>query len=528
MKKHFIKSISVCLAAILPFSAAACGKNEEHGDKEPINVSVYFGEFGYEWVSDLAKEWEKTNDGYYIDVEETMNLGGTIVSDVMSGSKYDLFINEDCAMQRLYQGGYLEDLSDILNDKSGGKASIAERMMDKELWDKVAVYGDKYYMLPYSLGPVGLVYDHQRFVDNGWLETENGVLTAGNDGVVGTYDDGQPTTMDGFKTMLSKIRATVGNNVFMYMGARYSGYVNNIAYAYLAQLIGEENYEIFYTHDSKGKTVTLFDGTQCAVSIEDGYKTWQIKGVDDAIGFIQNYLANTTYVSNATLTDTSFTPDSTHTKFLIDDEEKRAAFMVEGNWWEYGAYNLFQELHASGAAAYGETDYRFMLLPELDGQINDKKVVFSQTGGAIFAVKQKSREKAAAVKDFISFILSEENLAKTTEELGMIWNYKVQLTTEARNNMTVFSRNIYDMVYDEKNVKIHSPYIEMAATPIYNFSDLTTAALMYCALDGETSIVKAYMTYGSAAGVLNAIKEYNNAARWNNYLSNAKSFGFYG
>ena len=68
----------------------------------------------------------------------------------------------------------------------------------------------------------------------------------------------------------------------------------------------------------------------------------------------------------------------------------------------------------------------------------------------------------------------------------------------------------------------------MAATPIYNFSDLTTAALMYCALDGETSIVKAYMTYGSAAGVLNAIKEYNNVARWNNYLSNAKSFGFYG
>ena len=82
----------------------------------------------------------------------------------------------------------------------------------------------------------------------------------------GTYDDGQPQNMDQFKAMCEKIRNS-GTEVFLYMGAKHPEYVSNVAYAYLAQYLGEEGFRTFYQHDSQGAEVELYDGRKTVITI---------------------------------------------------------------------------------------------------------------------------------------------------------------------------------------------------------------------------------------------------------------------
>lgn len=524
MKKIFKSAIIALMACSVVGAAAACKpKDNENTGKTAIKLSYYIGEFGDEWLKTQAKEWSATNEKYYIDVKTNLNLGGTIVADVKSGSTYDVFIAEDCAFQQLFAGDYLEDLTDLLTVKPEGDKTIGEKINNAEHWAEAASLNGKTYLLPYNISPCGLIFDYDRFLENGWLVTDtDGSVSAGKDGVKGTYDDGQPATMAEFRTMCEKIKASGVDDVFLYMGALHPEYANNVAYAYLAGVLGEDGYKTFYKHDSQGKEIELIDGTKTAVSIADGYKTWQMKGVDAMAEFLQDYLCNSRYVSDATLSDRSLSVDASHTKFL-QVNDNTPAFIVEGNWFENGSKSLIEANVRYGGKAYGESDYRYMLLPTAEGE---KSHVFSQTGGSLMVTKQSSEEKCAAIKDFIAYLLTDEHMAEVTAKTGMIWNYSYEITDSVRDSMTKFAKNAYDMVYDTENVSIHSFYIDTASTPIYTYSSLGASGLMMCS-DLQYNLVPAFREKRNAASLVSGIIEYNTAARWAGYLSQAKSYGFY-
>ncbi len=523
--KRFIKSaMLVAMACSVIAGGAACKpNNDENKGKTAIRLSYFIGEFGDEWLKSQAKEWSASNEKYYVDVKTNLNLGGTIVADIRSGSAYDVFITEDCSLQQLFAGDYLEDLSDVLSVKPEGKKTIGEKLNDAEHWAEAAGYNGKTYLLPYNISPCGLIFDYDRFEENGWLVTDSdGNVSVGKDGIGGTYDDGQPAMMAEFKAMCEKIKASGVDDLFLYMGALHPEYVNNVAYAYLAGTLGEEGYKTFYKHDSQGKEIELIDGTKAVVTIEDGYKTWQMKGVDDMAEFLQDYLCNTRYVSEATLSDRALSVDASHTKF-IQVGDKTPAFIVEGNWFEYGSKSLIEANVRYGGKAYGESDYRYMLLPSAEGE---KSRIFSQTGGSMCVTKQSDAEKSAAIKDFLAYLLTDENMSKVTADTGMIWNYSYEVSEADRADMTKFTRNAYDLAKDTKNVAVHSFYIDTAATPIYTYSSLGASGLMMCS-DLQYNLVTGFRDKGNAASFTAAIVEYNNASRWAGYLAQARSYGFY-
>lgn len=524
MKKVFKSTIAAVMACTVIAGGAACKpKVDENAGKTAIRLSYYIGEFGDEWLKAEAKDWSASNEKYYIDVKTNLNLGGTIVADVKSGAAYDVYISEDCAFQQLFSGDYLEDLSDVLSVKPEGKKSIGEKINDADHWAEAASENGKTYLLPYNISPCGLIFDFDRFKENGWLVTDaDGSVSAGKDGIKGTYDDGQPATMAEFKTMCEKIKVSGVDDVFLYMGALHPEYANNVAYSYLAGELGESGYRTFYKHDSQGAEIELLDGTKTAVSIDDGYKTWQMKGIDAMAEFLQDYLCNSRYVSDATLNDRSLSVDASHTKF-IQVADNTPAFIIEGNWFEYGSKSLIEANVRYGGKAYGESDYRYMLLPSAEGE---KSQAFSQTGGSILVTKQNDEEKSAAIKDFLAYLLTDENMAKVTADTGMIWNYSYEVSPETRETMTKFSKSAYDMAYDTKNVTIHSAYIDTASTPIYAYSSLGASGLMMCS-DLQYNLVTGFRDKGNAASFTAGIVEYNTAARWAGYLSQAKSYGFY-
>ena len=430
------KFILALLIATLSCSFVGCGQDDEYeqyGDKEEIRATVYWGEFGYQWLKDIANEWnENTDSNYYIKVTGDSYLASSIISHLKSGSSYDLYVCSDSGFQTVFNTGLLEDLSDLLpKSPDNNGVTVADKLPSYKTWRNLAGGNEKMYMLPYAISPTGLIFDYQKFYDNGWLMLdEDGTVAAGKDGIKGTYDDGQPTTWAEFDKLIQKINMTT-NEVFCYMGATNPEYVNNVAYAYLAQYLGEEGYQAFLKHDTAGKEVKMSDGSMRAFDITEGYLTTEMDGMKQMLSFVKNYFLNSSYVANKALTDPSYGVDASHTSFINGD----AAYILEGNWWENGARSLIESYQSFGGYAYGEGDYRYLLLPAIDGQATEshKSVYFSQSGGSLVVPYSKDRDKIAAIKDFLLFLLKNDNLKKVTIDTGLIWNYKYEIEGESKN-----------------------------------------------------------------------------------------------
>ncbi len=523
MKKTIFKGMAVLMvgAMLLPMAACGGGEDDQYKGRKEIAVSYYIGEFGDEWLKTLATEWNDSQTEYYVKPYTNMNLSNINCTDIRSGSKYDIFIGEDCNYQALYKGNYLEDLTSFLSVKPDGESgkTVGGKISNYDSWMNVAKSSDeKVYVLPYNLAPCGLIFDYERFQANGWLMTDgSGNVTVGKDGVAGTYDDGQPATMAEFKTMCNRIMSSVGDNVFMYMGAVAPDYLNNIFYAYMAQMMGEETYNLFMDKDTHGQEAQMDDGSSQAFGISEGHKAFQMKGVKESMQFMVDYFGNSNYVNTATMTDRSITVDNCHTKFIMEGNTQ-PAFLVEGNWFENGSRSLF----ASLGIEYGSKDYRYMMLPSAEGT---RSHVFSQTGGGIIVTKQDDANKCAAIKDFLAYMLKDDNLARTTAMSGMMWNYDYNLGAQ-RSQMTKFAQNTYDMMHDTQNVSVRSVFLETTATPIYCYSRMGVGNLIY-GLNGDPVIFNRLRENSfNVEKYYQEVKTYNDAV-WAESLSLAKSYGFY-
>ena len=529
MKKVGCLALSALMAtSAVAFSSCKKGnENDKYKDagKKAIDVSLYFGEFGVDWLKGIAAGFnESTESNYYVEITDHKNLSPTIVADIKTGTDKDVFIALDANFQMLYKDGYLEDLSDVLDEKPDGTATVKEMIKDYTSWSNLGGYGDNLYMLPFNVSPVGLVFDYDRFMEEGWLITDaDGSISAGKDGVKGTYDDGQPTTWAEFDTLLAKISLKT-KDVFSYMGSVHPEYVNNVVYAYMAQYMGEENYQKFLQHDTNGTQVKMEDGTMAAFGIEEGYKALSMDGVKDSLSFVANYLANSEYVAARTLTDGSFNVNNSHTAFL----EGESVFLVEGNWWENGSRSLIASREKYGGKPYGEADYRYFLLPAIEGQNSaaDQSYLFSQNGGSIVVPKNKDADKVAAIKEFIVYMLKSENMAKSTVDTGLIWNYNYEISATQKAKMTKFGANTYAMFSDTQRVSVKSFFLDCAAVPYYSYSSAGTTAL-YASKNGQPYVISAFVDAKNDAETLyNNIFSYTQS-KWDSNLREAKGFGFY-
>ncbi len=533
MKKVVIRAMSLLIVAVLlclPLAGCGGGQDAEHAGKEVITVSYYTGEFGDDWIKDLAEQWNATNDKYYVKPKGNLNLSNVIVADIKSGTNNDIIIAEDCNFGTIFDGNYLESLNDLLTAiPDGDSIAIGDKIMNKDTWMEMSTKNGVTYMVPYNISPTGLIFDYDRFVANGWLFDKDGKLGGSNgihpgkDGVEGTYDDGQPQNMDQFKAMCEKIRNS-GTEVFLYMGAKNPEYVSSVGYAYLAGYLGEEGFRTFYQHDSKGAEVELYDGRKTVITIENGYETFQMKGVDEMGRFISEYLGNRNYVSDATLNDVALTVDASHTQFLTAGGP---AFIVEGNWFENGSRHLIDSMqnYDPDAKAYGEANYRYMLIP---ASTEGKSVIHSQTGGGVLVAKQENAEKRAAIMDFLTFMLSDNSMGQVAQQTGMLWNYNYDLSDEHMNGMTRFTRNAYDLLQDSQNVTVRSAFIDTASVPIYAYSALGTNYITYN-LTTQQATLPAFVSDagGDVQVFMQNIVDYNTADRWETWLNQARSYGYY-
>lgn len=510
MKKKIIALLCGILFAVAPLSA--CGQSVEGIDKDrtQIYVSAYSGGYGIEWLDEIKAQFEKDYPKYQVIINATMNEDLSVGATTLNYNVY--FTTTSYAFKSLVAKDLFVDLSDIYEKAVFDETvKVKEKVQDYELISEAFSYPGKsgIYALPFTKLFSGFVYDHDLFkskIDKGWLiaastsdksvaeaqgitvEERNGklyfvsstgktnyvegdvLLRAGKDGKFGTYDDGQPITMKEWNRMLLLIQMDSSRKAKPVTYTDTYGYVYTlpILEAMFAQYEGTDNYKVFANLEGTYK----HGGSETVISPKEGYKVYEMEGLEKAVNFYYNNICSddNTYIVKDS--DNA----SAQNRFLlynsISKSEYATAMLVEGPWWENEARAIFDALGQSDASyKYGNRDYRYMLLPVMEGQAGidgeGNGSFFSAQDMGLTLVANKGTEDVIKMsKKFVEYTLKDENLRYFTKVSGTTRPYSYDMSDEDLSSMTKFQRTVYNIIQDTENVSVIAPAWYQYCSPL--------------------------------------------------------------
>ena len=579
MKKVFRKICALLLLGTVAFASACAGAGggtfiedkDYDPDKLNITVDVYYGGYGVKWIEEAAKRFNAKSDSVYVTaLSEKLDPNG-IASDITTGGSdsVSLYLASADWASGIYKDCFV-DLSDVLQMKPDGESgkTIEQKMKtDKGVWQKISSkYGQGLYSIPYLFSLLNLVFDYDTFVENNWLSfadandaaaksalaaqgityTAEGnklkfvsstestlfvegdyILTAGNDGKYGTYDDGQPQTLAEFDEMLGKIQAK-GVAPFIWSGQNASYYVESLFNSVFAQYAGVDTYKTFFSYNSDGKAVKLTDGSQKVITPDNGYEVFNMDGLDDTVNFAKKYFANPAYRHDA-CNDTLCSHIDAQSYYLLgyngSANDQESAFLVEGSWWENEAKGSFRMVEKDGRG-YGQRRYRYLVMPTFDGQQNDKPVVNGAVSCSWVINKNVSKEKQQAAKEFLAYMCSDEILRLFTTQTGEMLTYDYTLSDSEYDGLTHFAKCVYQMSNDPQHVDVLGHELMRNTSPI-NFAT-SKSKNNFVGRVNDITYYSLYASLGrnSAEEIFASIRDYYSPSTWASYCEEARDQGF--
>ena len=512
--KKFVAMVALALASL--FLLAGCGTLvRPKGDGNTIVISLYNGGVGTDWIDPIIEDFEADYPEYNIELEERKRTVEEISNLIALGQQANAYISTVADFHQEIYKDNLEDLSDILEMKvDGDDRTIGSKLTDLELWQKIASKdGEGIYMLPYDDSVLGLVYDHGKFVELNLLynatvddatkkaltdqgityteEVKNGqnvlvfqsseertnynqgdtILRAGKDEKFGTYDDGQPVTMEEWDRMF-RLLDGYGNTV-VYSGSVID-YTTDVFNGIFAQYDGLDAWDTFNSYS--GSYTFEGDSAPTNITMQEGYKVYGMTGIEKATEFLQTYLNDHAAIHDVT-DESSTSHTDAQAKFVLGCAKPSVdapfvGLLVDGAWWENESRNLiFKDIANIEGFSYGERDYRYMLYPELPGQKgvdgNGNGSVFSvRSAGAYIVPKNNNADIVEKTKIFLAYTLKDEHLANFTALTGVMRPYNYTLTDEQYNSMTKFARTNWDIYHDTENIGLIRPLLDRYVTAL--------------------------------------------------------------
>ena len=575
-------ALSLVLAGTMIFGACKPGyENLVPDGKTEIKVSVYEGGFGKDWIQTLADEYNNTalkDTDYFITLYPDKILPDSVLSVLSGGADapYQLYVNEGNEWGSGIYKDFFIDLSEIANSKVDGESgkTVKDKMRGYETWQGIySKHGQGLYALPWGNSIMGMVIDHQLFIDREWYTfageaekaalTEQGItfiegtgvnadklvfvsstgttnykegdviLTAGHDGTYGTYDDGQPVTLQEFDALIETI---ANDNIAPFIwGGAISSYLDALFNSVFAMYAGEEGYNAFHRYDSMGKELELSDGTKTVININNGYLVPQLKAIEKAYEFFKSHFDYKNpeldrYMHNA-CKGTSENHLDAQNLYLLgwkgDPNNQQSAILIDGNWWENEARSMFNELEYADRGR-GDREYRYLLLPELEGSQTEKSVFSCTASGSIVVPKDKNAERLEYTKGFVKHMLKDESLRMVARTTGYNLSYEYTLTAEDEKDMTPFTKNVAQLYADTENIEIKYFPIDKASSPLSYASNKGIHNIFLPTIRNTfpQHVVDAIKNY-SLAEIVEGLKGSYTKANWETYIQQAQDNGFF-
>lgn len=200
--------------------------------------------------------------------------------------------------------------------------------------------------------------------------------------------------------------------------------------------------------------------------------------------------------------------------------------LVDGIWWEYEARTIYPNLGAG--YNYGERDFRYLLLPALENQAfaANKTVFASGESGTILVPQDKDQERLAMSKEFVKYLLKDENLIHFTRVTGATTAYDYEMSEELLAELTQFTRNAFELINDTENIVVVRPQVSELISPLSFASNLGTDFKYKTRIDGiPTRTIHAFREYSFNKIWESSVKLYSEY-QWNQFINQAKNAGF--
>lgn len=496
MKEKKIKTFAtLLLALIVGVCGTGCAKTVDGGieldpNKETILVQVHGGGYGSDWAVKMLSEYNKMiadkYDGRFQfgkkqDVIEVIDVISKQISSGVNGA--DIFFTDECNMTPAIQTGKLLDLAPVW-DATPDAAEPTRKLSEKFAFGDELVEivkgskGTERYAIPYTMGVSGIIYDHDLFEEMGWLikdGADSSKLSKGNDGKFGTYDDGLPSTLAEWRTLLDNIMKSQMIPYVLMGSVGTGGGSEHVEELVWAQYEGIESYKTSFSY--KGKMYRPDTQDTVDITPATGYRVYaESQGRDKGIDIVSEYILGNRG-SETLYHDESLT--LTHTKqeekFLYSHNEgKRIAMLLNGNWWENEARRVFEsdvkENKGDTQWAFGNRDFRFLPVPQIEGQhpsSNNKSFFSVNSYGTTFAVRSNDEMKNQAILDFLTYFASDAGLTSFTQSVGVLPAYRVKLSDDVLKTLSPFGRNYYEIAMSDSAV-IVTPMMERYANRAIN------------------------------------------------------------
>lgn len=481
MKKNFKKTMALLLASCaLTSTMVACGPRGHGIDSHTIVFTVFNGGWGSAWAERAVNEWNSANaesTGYRIELNPNKDEWFTHQANLEAGTAIDDIYFSNADYKWAYAKNAFEDLTDVWNSTPTGESKTVMTKLktnEKEFVDLIFKNpnDNKYYGLPLATGLQGFIYDHDIFLQKGYLiadeKTPDGKsklitdpaqkLSAGRDKEYGTFDDGHPLNMEEYNLMINAIAAT--SNMYAYLwGGSYDYYFDSLNTTMIGDydgyeaLLGAINLDFTYTNPVTKEVIQIKE--------DNGYEVYKMEGRRKWLNFLYDYVSNPLYYHPSSAKSTSHT--DAQKKFVYGaaykgtTADKQSAFLYDGIWWENEARANFNSLSGRGdkSYTYGTRNYRMMMMPIIDEHQmeQDRYIVSTADDLNICVKKQKDPEKLKCIKNFLTYLYSDAKLLDIDNTTNMLVPFNYEATKEQRAEMSVFGQNMRK-IYESDKVQV--------------------------------------------------------------------------
>ena len=535
--KRFSKICAIALSALCATSLFACGGNGDNDDdkqldptKTSIRICYYNGGLRDVWINDVITEFKKDFADYSfeegklgvdVDLSSSKDHRGANYKMSTLDTDFDVFFLEDVDYYDFKVAGNFYDITDVVTNKAitgvkdGNLVSSESKTIEEKLTPYARTYynlgtesAPEYWAMPFHSSTMNINYNVDLF-DKGYYfakgKTAEGMsdaeleqnlpflftddkenLSAGPDGVEGTYDDGMPAT---FADMNALMKYMVANGVtpFLWTG-RSNFYITKLANEIWANVSGEDQIKLSYqlgggeaddlvTLDDDGNIV--YDGDKVktfkeTIGNDNTYKLHLSEGKLAALKFIENIFSSGDYYTKDSVNG-QYTHLNAQEDFITsgyDEEAPNVAMLIDGTWWESEGRDYFDE---KGANSFGNRKFGIMPIPKLDAsRIGEDETKLIVCNSSVYIRGNCTGAKAEVAKTFFSYLHSDKVLNMFTAETNIMREFEYELTNESLNKMSYYGKMNYGIFHNDK---VH----------IVPIRPLTDDAVRHCSLLNELS-----------------------------------------